>query len=156
MTKKQKTLMKSMLNYYEIDTDGTRDERMKVDERKQFLDELTLNYDTQVIQEIIKKVRDNIRRNFQQSEEEMRMMDEMAENEFGGLKDEELEMEEEDFTSNMPPQNEKEASKYKAEVDEFINWLSNLLHTTNHKVIITQDGLNTTIQLLNLKSGKKK
>ena len=57
MTSREKK-MESMLNYFQIETGGTRDEKMTKKEKKEFLDKFNLNYETESVMDILNKLSD--------------------------------------------------------------------------------------------------
>ena len=57
-----------MLNYYEINTGGNRDEKMTKRQKDNFLDKLNASYDAYTVQEILSKIKDKFKQNFEDTE----------------------------------------------------------------------------------------
>lgn len=154
-----------MLNYYGIDMSTVKDEKMTKTEQKDFLNRFNSNYDAYAIQDILKKVRDKLKDNFKNPDEE---------NEdpfFNNLKKEEEETDNESFPLDMNSLSNRRFSddpemqnfgfmNLNPEIEKFITWVSDLLYSADHKVIISEEGANIThIRLEKIKKkrgGRKK
>jgi hypothetical protein len=68
MTNGEKQL-RSMLNYYQIELGGNKDEKMSKREQKKFLDNLNSAYDAYAVQDILSKIKDKIKGNKPPEEE---------------------------------------------------------------------------------------
>lgn len=155
-----------MLNYYQIDLGGKKDEKMTKREQKKFLDNLNANFDSYAIQDILSKVRDKLKGN--------KPMDEESEDPFfdsiKGQSDEETPTPENTFPLDMNsiskafgnmPNNGGMPFGMNPEIEKFINWISDTLYAADHKVIIKEsdDGQITYIELQKIKKkrgGRKK
>lgn len=143
--------IKSILNYYQIDLGGIKSEKMTKNKKKEFLDRFNANYDAYTVLDILDKIKERFPDKLMENPEDEMNMDEDMENIFGNLDDHTYNDDEE--TENEINPFDKKQSKA---IDEFINWISSVLYSANHKVIITKDGLTTNIKLVKIKGGKKK
>lgn len=164
---KQERKIKSMLNYYQIDTGGTKNEKMTKKKKEEFLDRFNTNYDAHTVNEIFQKIRDIQDKSKGIPPENMEdgMSDNIDENmddvfkEFDDHRpiDDEITDDEESIEhlrNSLGTWNRQ--SKESKEIEDFINWISSVLYSADHKVIITEDGLTTNIKLVKIKGGKKK
>lgn len=164
MTKHERQI-KSMLNYYQIDIGGSKDEKLSKREQKKFLDNLNENYDAQTVQDILQKVRDKIKGNKPKDEES----DDPFFDSIKGSSEEEnspenpfpIDMNSISRAFSNIPHGGKNPFGMNPEIEMFINWLSDLLYSADHKVVIKEsdDGLTTHIELQRLKKkrgGRKK
>lgn len=155
-----------MLNYYGIDMGGTRDEKMNKTEKKKFLDNLNSAYDAHSVQDILSKIKDKMKGNMPKD-------DESDDPFFDSLKDgsnEESLSPENPFPLDMNsiskafgnfPNNDKIPFGLNPEIEMFITWISDLLYSADHKVVIKEsdDGQTTHIELQKIKKkrgGRKK
>jgi hypothetical protein len=153
MTKYEKKI-KEMLGYYEIVTDGNRDEKMTKAQRKKFLDNLNTNYDRYVMEDIVSKVKDKFK---DMKDEEG--LEESDESFFDSLGDESDEFPK----GNLPKENNasnKDFMDMNPDIEMFISWLYNLLYSADHRLTVNRspDGMITNIRMekLKKKGGKKK
>lgn len=156
MTRREKHIQ-SMLNYYGIDMNGTRDEKMSKTEKKTFLDNLNASFDAQVVEDVLKKVRDKLK---DQSKE-----DEDSDPFFDSLNKESGQDENIQFPIDMNSIQKGLGSGGKLpfgmnpDIENFINWISDTLYSADHKVIITEENGITNIRLEKIKKrrgGRKK
>lgn len=155
-----------MLNYYQIDLGGKKDEKMTKREQKKFLDNLNANFDSYAIQDILSKVKDKLKGNKHQDEEsEDPFFDSIK-----GQSDEETPTPENPFPLDMNSISKAFGDYSKIggmpfgmnpEIEKFINWISDTLYSADHKVIIKEsdDGQITYIELQKIKKkrgGRKK
>jgi len=165
MTHGEKQL-RSMLNYYQIDLDGNRDEKMNKREQKKFLDNLNSNYDSQAVQDILSKIRDRIKGNKPPQDEES---DDSFFDYIKNKSNEEPNLPENPFPIDMNSiskafgsfPNGKLPFGMNPKIEMFINWISDLLYSADHTVVIKEsdDGLITNIELQKIKKkrgGRKK
>ena len=68
MTNSEKQI-KSMLNYFQIDTGGKKDEKMTKRDQKAFLDRLNANYDAHTVHDLLSKIKDKLKDNKPEDEE---------------------------------------------------------------------------------------
>lgn len=157
MTKYEKKIQ-SMLSYYQIDMVGGKDEKMTKKDQKKFLDTLNANYDAYTIQDIMSKIKDK----FKDSRKEDEESDDPF---FDSLKDK-TEDKDDLFPQDLNSLSGKKFDQNKLpfgmnpEIEMFINWLSDLLYSADHKVIVREsdDGQTTNIELQKIKKkgGRKK
>ena len=166
MTKHERQI-KSMLNYYQIDTGGSKDEKMSKREQKKFLDNLNTAYDAQTVQDILSKIKDKIKGNKPKEDEES---DDPFFDSIKGGSDEETPTPENPFPLDMnsiakafgaPSLGGKNPFGLNPDIEMFINWLSDLLYSADHNVVIKEsdDGKTTFIELQKIKKkrgGRKK
>jgi hypothetical protein len=165
MTHSEKQL-RSMLNYYQIDLGGSKDEKMTKREQKKFLDNLNANFDAYAIQDILSKVKDKLKGNKPQDEES----DDPFFDSIKGKSDDETPTPENIFPLDMNsiakafsnvPNSGGMPFGMNPEIEKFINWISDTLYSADHKVIIKEsdDGQITYIELQKIKKkrgGRKK
>lgn len=158
MTKYEKKI-KSMLSYYQIDMTGGKDEKMSKKDQKKFLDTLNTNYDTHTVQDMLSKIKDKLKDSRKEEDEES---DDPF---FDSLRDKN-EDKDDLFPQDLNSLSNKKFDKNKLpfgmnpEIEMFINWLSDLLYSADHKVIVREsdDGQTTNIELQKIKKkgGRKK
>lgn len=163
MTSREKQL-KSMLNYYGIDMTPVKDEKMTKKDQKNFLDTFNQNYDVYAVQDILKKVRDKLKDKLDNPEEEnddpfFKNLNKEDESDKGfpidpnSLSDSRL-------GYNNPEMQNFGFMKFNPEIEKFISWVSDLLYSADHKVVISEEGDNIThIKLEKIKKkrgGRKK
>lgn len=155
---KQNRKVKAMLNYYQIDVGGTKSEKMTKKQKEEFLDRFNANYDAHTVQDILDKIRNKFPDKTQEKPEDdmdMDMNDDM-EDMFRHL-DDHRPIDDEEIENKMIPLDKwNHKPKQSQEIEDFINWISSVLYSADHKVIITEDGLTTNIKLVKIKGGKKK
>lgn len=158
MTKRDRYI-KSMLNYYEINVGGTRDEKMNSKDRKDFIDRLNENYDLHTVQDLLGKIRDKFsQRSEDQDEERDPFFDSLKNNDEN--KKDDLPFPHLPFS--MPPDmmgfHKSNQFGVNPEIEKFLDWLTNLLYSADHKVIISENGDVTNIKLQKIKKrgGRKK
>jgi hypothetical protein len=166
MTKREKQ-MQSMLNYYGINTGGTRDEKMTKTEKKSFLDRLNGNYDAHTVHDILGKIRDKFNdKNKDQDEEESDdpFFDSLKKQKDDVNKDFPFPMDMNQFSNKNFGFGSNEMQNFgymnlNPEIEKFITWISDLLYSADHKVIITEEGNITNVRLEKIKKkrgGRKK
>jgi hypothetical protein len=153
-----------MLNYYGIDMTSVKDEKMNKKEQRDFLDTFNRNYDSYAVQDILKKVRDKLKDNLDNPEENDDPF-------FNNLKKDEEDsgrdfpLDPNDFSDRRIGYNNPEMQNFgfmnlNPEIEKFISWVSDLLYSADHKVVISEEGGNIThIRLEKIKKkrgGKKK
>lgn len=165
MTHSEKQL-RSMLNYYQIDLGGSKDEKMTKREQKKFLDTLNSSYDAQTMQDILSKIKDKIKGNKPPEEES----DDPFFDSIKGKSDDETPTPENIFPLDMNSIAKAFSNVSNSggmpfgmnpEIEKFINWISDTLYSADHRVIIKEsdDGQITYIELQKIKKkrgGRKK
>ena len=156
--------MKSMLNYYQIDMGGSKNEKMTKRDQKKFLDNLNVNFDAHTVNDLLSKIKDKIQDNKPQDEEsDDPFFDKLKE----GLESDFFRNTSHDTDMNMPPKGLGFGSfsggnlpfGMNPDIENFINWLSDLLYSADHTVTVTEEGGITNIKLEKLKKkrgGRKK
>lgn len=157
---KQERKIKSMLNYFQIDMEGSRDEKMTKKQKDDFIDRLNANYDAHTVRDVFQKIQDKFKDKKDEGEEDP-FFDSLNEDE-----------KEDSFLNHFPkdlnsPSGPKSGGfgnlpfGLNPEIEKFIGWLSDLLYSADHKVIIkeSEDGMTTNIELQKIKKkrgGRKK
>lgn len=146
MTKADKQL-KSMLNYFEISVGGEKDEAASPEQTKQMMDTLMNNYDANTLSDIIKKIRDNMIDRMKQQDSDM-----------------DGDADDEDTNLNFENRNDRDLESIRGEsygtekhanIEKFLSWLSDILHTDDHAVKVMTDGNgNTQIFIQRMRGGK--
>jgi hypothetical protein len=165
MTSREKKL-KSMLNYYGIDMTPTKDESLTKRDLQKFLKRINDSYDSQMAQDIFKKIRDKLtdQINPKDDEESDPFFDSLREQGKDGSKDDNMD-------SLFPPDLNalsgrglgeddglgKRPLGINPEIEMFLEWLTDTLYSADHKVVVreSEDGLTTHIELQKI-TGKKK
>lgn len=154
MTKREKHIQ-SMLNYYGIDMGGKRDEKMSKEEKKTFMDTLNASFDAQVVEDVLKKVRDRLKDQSQESEETDPFFDSLNKENEDEIK----------FPKDLNSffgdkgSNGKLPFGLNPDIENFISWISDTLYSSDHKVVITEENGITNIRLEKIKKkrgGRKK
>jgi hypothetical protein len=153
MTKYEKKL-KSMLNYFEIDLTGKKDEKLSGEKLNTYLNRFNQFMDYYILEEIIKNIK-NTRENtdFEEGDDI-----------------------EEDDDPMLPKQNNKNNKNNKpskndisdddlesfdfndpidTDINKFLKWLTMTLYSGDHSVIITEDKTGINIKLVKINKGKK-
>lgn len=152
---KQEHKLKSMLNYYEVDLKGNKDEKMNKKDLNKFLDKFNHIMDYYVLQDIIAKIK--------------------------GQREEEKTFDDEEIDPMLAPKDEKKPPKINiddndklfgendldsgsldnindpvdADINKFLKWLTLVLYSGDHSVIITEDKNGINIKLVKINKGKK-
>lgn len=163
MTKYERQ-MKSMLSYYEIDFGGNRDEKMNKRDLQKFINTLNSNYDAQVVQDILSKIKDKFKNKPQDEESDDPFFSSLdSTNKEDGEQENPFPLDLNALSKGMGFPNGgigKNPFGLNPEIEMFINWLSDLLYSADHKVIVreSEDGKTTNIELQKIKKrgGRKK
>lgn len=154
---KQEHKLKSMLNYYEVDLKGNKDEKMEKNELKKFLDKFNNIMDYYILQDIISKIKEKRQDKPKYEDEEDDEIDSMLK-----PKDEQKppkiniddsdklfgdELESETFDNLNDP--------IDTDINKFLKWLTLVLYSGDHSVIITEDKNGIYIKLIKINKGKK-
>jgi hypothetical protein len=150
MTKQELKLM-SMLNYYEIDLSGTKDEKMSKKDLQRYLDRFNQALDYYMLQDIIQKIKEGK----QPPKEEDGFDDNL-----GDLDDDDDEEEEGLKKFEDKKNNKKEIysnnNLMDIDINNFIKWLTIVLYTGNYSVIVTDENNSLNIKLIRLDSNNNK
>jgi hypothetical protein len=154
MTKHEKKL-KAMLNYYEIDLKGKKNEKMSSRDLTRFIDTFNRNYDINVISDIISKLKGD---NNSESEDNDQM------DYFSDNLDSDSDMDDNQIYSKddtIRPLNNRNINEYdkndpiNSDVNSFLKWLTLVLYSADHTVSITSSGKSIVIKLVKIDKGKK-
>ena len=148
MTKQERRLQ-SMLNYFEVDLNGKKDEKLSKKELSSFLYKFNQMLDFQILQEILQKLKEKR----------------------GSGESDEFEDEDEDYDPMIPPKKSNtenldfnSLSNNKSDnlndpidgdINKFLKWLTLILYSGDHSVIITEDKGGINIRLVKINKGKK-
>jgi hypothetical protein len=150
MTKYEKKL-KSMLNYFEIDLTGKKDEKLSGEKLNTYLNRFNQFMDYYILEEIIKDIK-NARENkdFEEGDDIEEDDDPMLPNQ--------------NNKNNKPSKNDKSDNDLESfdfndpidtDINKFLKWLTMLLYSGDHSVIITEDKTGINIKLVKINKGKK-
>jgi hypothetical protein len=152
---KQEHKLKTMLNYYEVDLGGKKDEKMTKKELNRFLDNLNQIYDFYTLQDIMKKIKDKRKEELGDDEEKDDFMlpskdeDDTFENEM-------MKNPEDFFGKKELKGNDKNFNDpIDTDINKFLKWLTMVLYSGDHSVIITEDKNGINIRLVKINKGKK-
>jgi len=153
MTKHEKKL-KSMLNYFEVELTGVKDEKLSKDQLKNFLDRFNQFMDYYILEEIIKNIKkgrenksDENDSEYEDEEEDDPMLPKKNKNKNDDLKkDDSIGEELDSFDLNDP---------IATDINKFLRWLTLILYSGEHTVVITEDKNGINIKLIKINKGKK-
>ena len=157
---KQEHKLKSMLNYFEVDLVGKRNEKMSKKDLTKFLDTLNQVYDFYVLQEIFKKIKDKRKEDIGDEEEKDDFMfpknfDDSELND-DSFENEMMKNPEDFFGKNKLSNKDKNFNDpIDTDINKFLKWLTMLLYSGDHSVIITEDPTGINIRLVKINKGKK-
>jgi hypothetical protein len=152
---KQELKLKSMLNYYEIDLSGKKDEKMSKKDLEKFLDKFNQILDYYMLQEIIEKIKggnttkdDESSKDFEDFDEDD-MEDEEKFDIFNEEKKEDLTNKDQnrEIYSNSNPKD--------VDLNNFLKWLTLILYSGDYTVVVNDDGKTIGIKLIRNNKGKK-
>jgi hypothetical protein len=153
---KQENKLKSMLNYYEVDLKGVKDEKMDKKDLNKFLDKFNQFMDYYILQDIISKIKSkrDDKEKFEDDEEEIDPMlkpkDEQKPPKIN-VDDEKLFDDDELDSSSFENLNDP----IDTDINKFLKWLTLMLYSGDHSVIITEDKTGINIRLVKINKGKK-
>ena len=153
---KQEHKLKTMLNYYEVSMGGKKDEKMSKKELQKFLDTFNKILDFYMLQEIMKKIKEKRQEEMEDPEDKDDFMfppSELPKNE-----DEDFETEinkSENFFRSDKDKDKNFNDPIDTDVNKFLKWLTMLLYSGDHTVIITEDKTGINIKLVKINKGKK-
>ena len=161
MTKYERKLQ-YMLNYYQVEVNGEKDEKMSKKELQRYLDRFNQVLDYYMLQDIISKIKGG------KKSDELDLEDESSfpEDYMDGSDDD---FEEKDpFFDNIqsePKKENKTSNENKtpntndpidADINKFLKWLTLVLYTGDYTVIVNDDGKIINIKLVRLNDKGKK
>jgi len=152
MTKQERKL-KSMLNYFQVDLKGLTDEKLSVKEKTKLIDRFNKTYDALILQDILEKIKqkrkDEIDPQFDEEKEDFDDEDWMlpSDENFNDSFNEEKKPTEKDKSLSDP---------ISTDINKFLRWLTLILYSGNHSVIISEDKNGIYIKLIKINSDKGK
>jgi hypothetical protein len=154
---KQEHKLKSMLNYYEVDLGGKKDEKMTKKELNRFLDNLNQIYDFYTLQEIMKKIKDNRKQELGDDEEKDDFMLPPKDEEEKDTFENEMMKNPENFfgKKDLKGKDKNFNDPIDTDINKFLKWLTMILYSGDHSVIITEDKTGINIKLVKINKGKK-
>jgi hypothetical protein len=153
---KQEHKLKSMLNYYEVDLRGKKDEKMTKKALSRFLDSFNQIYDFYTLQEIMKKIKDKRKEEIGDDEEKDDFMMPPSDSESETFENEMMKNPEDFFgKKDLDSKNKNFNDPIDTDINKFLKWLTMLLYSGDHSVIITEDKTGINIKLVKINKGKK-
>ena len=153
---KQEHKLKSMLNYYEVDLRGKKDEKMTKKALSRFLDSFNQIYDFYTLQEIMKKIKDKRKEEIGDDEEKDDFMMPPSDSENETFENEMMKNPEDFFgKKDLDSKNKNFNDPIDTDINKFLKWLTMLLYSGDHSVIITEDKTGINIKLVKINKGKK-
>jgi hypothetical protein len=153
---RQEHKLKSMLNFYEVDLKGSKDEKMDKKEQKLFLDKFNNIMDYYILQDIISKIKEK-REDKSSYDDEDEEIDPMLK-----PKDEKkppkINIDDNDklFDDDFNPGSfDNLNDPIDTDINKFLKWLTLVLYSGDHSVIITEDKNGIYIKLVKINKGKK-
>ena len=153
MTKQERKL-KSMLNYFHIDLKSVTDEKVSIKEKNKFIDKFNQIYDSLILQDIVEKIK-------QKRKDEMSSPFDNDNEDENFSEDWSLSSEEDSYDSFDEKKTENENDKslsdpISTDINKFLKWLTLILYTGNHSVIISEDKNGIFIKLIKTNEDKGK
>lgn len=155
---KQEHKLKSMLNYYEVNLRGGKDEKLKGKELSRFLDNFNQIYDFYTLEEIMRKIKEKRKEEIDDEEKDDFMMppSELPKSDEDKFEDEIMKNPENFFgKKDLKGNNKNFNDPIDTDVNKFLKWLTMLLYSGDHTVIITEDKTGINIKLVKINKGKK-
>jgi len=154
---KQEHKLKSMLNYYEVNMGGKKDEKMSKKDLQKFLDTFNQILDFYMLQDIMKKIKEKRQEEIEGEDEDKDFM--MPPKDLPEIDDETFENEmmknPEDFFGSKKDKEKNYNDPIDTDINKFLKWLTMILYTGDHTVIITEDKNGINIKLIKINKGKK-
>lgn len=154
---KQEHKLKSMLNYYEVNLTGGKDEKLNKKDLNKFLDKFNQSMDYYILQDIMSKIK-NMREKEQDDEDIEDEIDPMLQPK-SNQKPTPKKNEDDDFLFNEDKINGNSFDKLNDPIDtdinKFLRWLTLILYTGDHTVLVTEDKNGIYIKLIKINKGKK-
>jgi len=152
MTKQERKL-KSMLNYFQIDLKSVTDEKISIKEKNKFIDRFNQIYDSLILQDIVEKIKQKTK------DEKSSPFDNDNDNEDEDFSEDWSEEDSYDSFDEKKTQNENDknlSDPISTDINKFLKWLTLVLYTGNHSVIISEDTSGIYIKLIKIKKDKGK
>jgi hypothetical protein len=156
MTKQERKL-KHMLNYFEISSKGSKDEKLNKKEITKFLDTFWRMYDLLTVQEIVDKIK-------QKRKDETPLPFDNEDEDFNEEFNEDSMFPSEEDTDDTLFNKETKSNEsntnfndpISTDINKFLRWLTLILYSGNHSVIISEDINGIFIKLIKIKKDKGK
>ena len=156
MTKQERKL-KHMLNYFEISSKGFKDEKLNKREITKFLDTFWRMYDLLTVQEIVDKIK-------QKRKDETPLPFDNEDEDFNEEFNEDSMFPSEEDTDDTLFNKETKSNEsntnfndpISTDINKFLRWLTLILYSGNHSVIISEDINGIFIKLIKIKKDKGK
>lgn len=156
---KQEHKLKSMLNYYEVDLRGGKDEKMTKKSLNRFLDNFNQIYDFYTLEEIMRKIKEKRKEETGNDDEDKDFMmppSELPRSDEDKFEDEMMKNPENFFgKKDLKGKDKNFNDPIDTDVNKFLKWLTMLLYSGDHSVIITEDKNGINIKLVKINKGKK-
>ena len=156
MTKQERKL-KHMLNYFVISSKGFKDEKLNKKEITKFLDTFWRMYDLLTVQEIVDKIK-------QKRKDETPLPFDNEDEDFNEEFNEDSMFPSEEDTDDTLFNKETKSNEsntnfndpISTDINKFLRWLTLILYSGNHSVIISEDINGIFIKLIKIKKDKGK
>ena len=156
MTKQERKL-KHMLNYFEISSKGSKDEKLNKKEITKFLDTFWRMYDLLTVQEIVDKIK-------QKRKDETSLPFDNEDEDFNEEFNEDSMFPSEEDTDDTLFNKETKSNEsntnfndpISTDINKFLRWLTLILYSGNHSVIISEDKSGMYIKLIKINKDKGK
>lgn len=154
---KQEHKLKSMLNYYEVGMGGNKDEKMTKKELQRFLDTFNQILDFYMLQDIMKRIKEKRQEEMDEEEKDDFMMppSELPKMDEEDKFDDEMMKNPENFFGSAKDKEKNFNDPIDTDINKFLKWLTMLLYSGDHSVIITEDKNGINIKLVKINKGKK-
>jgi hypothetical protein len=156
---KQEHKLKSMLNYYEVNLTGGKDEKLSKKELNKFLDNFNQIYDFYTLEEIMRKIKEKRKEEMDMDEDQDDFMmppSELSKSDEDKFEDEMMKNPENFFgKKDLKGKDKNFNDPIDTDVNKFLKWLTMLLYSGDHSVIITEDKNGINIKLVKINKGKK-
>ena len=150
MTKQERRLQ-SMLNYFEVDLNGKKYEKLSKKELSSFLYKFNQMLDFQILQEILQKLKEK-----RDSGEPDEFEDEDENEDYNQMiPPKKNNTENFDFNSLSNNKSDNLNNPIDGDINKFLKWLTLILYSGDHSVIITEDKGGINIRLVKINKGKK-
>jgi len=155
MTKQEKKLQ-SMLNYFEIDLTGKKDEKLNKEQLKTFLYRFNQYMDYYILEDIIKNIKkgkdnkdDDIEDDIDEEDDYDPMLPKNNKKSNDDIKKNKDNLNEELDSFNL-------SNPMETDINKFLKWITLVLYSGDHSVIITEDKNGSiNIKLVKINKGKK-
>ena len=160
MTKQERKL-KHMLNYFEISSKGSKDEKLNKKEITKFLDTFWRMYDLLTVQEIVDKIKQKRK---DETPSPFDNEDEDFNDDFNEDFNDDLILPSDENTDDTIFNKETKSNKsdthfndpISTDINKFLRWLTLVLYSGNHSVIISEDKSGMYIKLIKINKDKGK